>query len=74
MIKIVDKYKTFLTGENNTMVDCLKSTEEIIKKELLKKAFEAGRDYEYSINPYSGKPNNNKVISFTKWYNKFVKK
>ena len=43
-------------------------------KELLKKAFEAGRDYQYSINPYSGKPNNDKALSFTKWYNKLVKK
>ena len=43
-------------------------------KELLKKAFEAGRDYQYSINPYSGKPNNDKVLSFTKWYNNLVKK
>jgi hypothetical protein len=42
-------------------------------KELLKKAFEAGRDYQYNINPYSGKPNNDKALSFTKWYNKLVK-
>ena len=43
-------------------------------KNLLKKAFEAGRDYQYNINPYSGKPNNDKVLSFTKWYNTLVKK
>ena len=43
-------------------------------KELLKKAFEAGRDYQYSINPYSGKPNDDKALSFTKWYNRLVKK
>lgn len=43
-------------------------------KEILKKAFEAGRDYQYSINPYSGKPDNNKALSFTKWYNELVKK
>jgi hypothetical protein len=43
-------------------------------KELLKKAFEAGRDYQYNIDPYSGKPNNDKALSFTKWYNKLVKK
>ena len=43
-------------------------------KELLKKAFEAGRDYQYSINPYSGKPDNDKALSFTKWHNKLVKK
>lgn len=42
-------------------------------KQLLKKAFEAGRDYQYSINPYSGVPNNDKALSFTKWYNKLVK-
>lgn len=40
-------------------------------KELLKEAFESGRDYQYSINPYSGNQNPNKkqVPSFTKWYN-----
>ena len=43
-------------------------------KEILKKAFEAGRDYQYSINPYSGKPDNDKALSFTKWHNKLVKK
>jgi hypothetical protein len=43
-------------------------------KELLKKAFEAGRDYQYNINPYSGKPNNDKALSFTKWHSKLVEK
>lgn len=39
-------------------------------KQLLKEAFEAGRDYEYSINPYSGKPSMfSDTPSFTKWVN-----
>ena len=43
-------------------------------KELLKEAFEAGRDYQYSINPYSGKPSMfNDKPSFTKWYNAKLK-
>ena len=47
---------------------------EIKLKELLKEAFEAGRDYQYSINPHSGKPSmfSNKP-SFTKWYNAKLK-
>ena len=43
-------------------------------KELLKEAFEAGRDYQYTINPYSGKPNMfNDKPSFKKWYNAKLK-
>jgi hypothetical protein len=46
-------------------------TEEL--KELLKEAFESGRDYQYTINPYSGKPSifsdNSDNPSFTKWVN-----
>jgi len=45
-------------------------------KKLLKEAFEAGRDYQYSINPYSGQipANNLDYPSFTKWYNKRINK
>lgn len=48
--------------------------EETKLKELLKEAFEAGRDYQYTINPYSGKPSmfSNKP-SFIKWYNAKLK-
>ena len=43
-------------------------------KQLLKKAFEAGRDYEYCANPYRGKPaSDDPTPSFTKWYNSEVK-
>jgi hypothetical protein len=42
-------------------------------KKLLKGAFEAGRDYQYTINPYNGKPNDKRIPSFTKWYNLKVK-
>ena len=43
-------------------------------KELLKEAFEAGRDYQYTINPYSGKPSMfSDKPSFTKWYNAKLK-
>lgn len=42
-------------------------------KQLLKEAFDAGRDYQYTINPYNGKPLNDKYPSFTKWYNKKTK-
>lgn len=43
-------------------------------KELLKEAFEAGRDYQYIINPYSGKPSMfSEKPSFTKWYNAKLK-
>ncbi|WP_372938461.1 hypothetical protein [Seonamhaeicola sp.] len=39
-------------------------------KELLKQAFNKGRDYQYDINPYSGKlKENSKALTFTKWYN-----
>jgi hypothetical protein len=39
-------------------------------RQLLKEAFEAGRDYQYAINPYSGKPSIfSDVLSFTKWVN-----
>lgn len=39
-------------------------------KKLLKEAFEAGRDYQYDINPYSGKlKEDSKALTFTKWYN-----
>lgn len=41
-------------------------------KQLLKEAFDAGRDYQYTINPYNGKPLNDKYPSFTKWYNKKI--
>lgn len=38
-------------------------------KELLKESFEAGRGYQYTINPYSGKPSIfSDKPSFTKWY------
>jgi hypothetical protein len=53
----------------------LKQTNKITMKKLLKEAFEAGRDYQFSINPYSGKPANNlDYPSFTKWYNKRTNK
>jgi len=42
-------------------------------KQLLKEAFNAGCDYQYTINPYNGKPLSDKYPSFTKWYNKEVK-
>lgn len=53
----------------------LKGMEERELKELLKEAFNAGRDYQYTINPYNGKPDmfSNKP-SFTKWYNSKLKK
>ena len=38
-------------------------------KQILKMAFDAGRDYQYQINPYNGKPMNDDALSFTKWYN-----
>jgi hypothetical protein len=39
-------------------------------KKLLKEAFEAGRDYQYTINPYSGKPSIlSDTPSFTEWVN-----
>ena len=39
-------------------------------KELLKEAFNKGRDYQYDINPYNGKlKEDSKALSFTKWYN-----
>lgn len=44
--------------------------EETKLKELLKEAFNKGRDYQYDINPYSGKlKENSKALTFTKWYN-----
>lgn len=44
--------------------------EETKLKELLKEAFNKGRDYQYDINPYSGKlKEDSKALSFTKWYN-----
>ena len=39
-------------------------------KEQLKEAFEAGRDYQYNVCPFSGKPTSKEALSFTKWYNK----
>ena len=43
-------------------------------KELLKEAFEAGRDYQYTINPYSSKPSMfSDKPTFTKWYNSKLK-
>ena len=41
-----------------------------MNKELLKKAFDAGREYQLTINPYNGKPMREWAVSFTKWYNK----
>ena len=38
-------------------------------RRLLREAFEAGRDYQYNINPYNNKPIGD-ALSFTKWYNK----
>ena len=39
-------------------------------KELLKEAFNKGRDYQYDINHYGGKPKEgSKALTFTKWYN-----
>lgn len=42
-----------------------------MEKELLKKAFDAGRSYQDSINPFSGKSINS-TLSFTKWYNNII--
>jgi hypothetical protein len=43
-------------------------------KELLRKAFEAGRDYQYTINPYTGKPSVNTYNpTFPQWYNELIK-
>lgn len=36
-------------------------------KLLLKKAFAAGRAYQYGINPYNGKAKNNQAPNFTQW-------
>ena len=45
--------------------------EETKLKELLKEAFNKGRDYQYDINPYSHKPKeDSKALTFTEWYNK----
>ena len=43
-------------------------------REKLKEAFDAGRNYEADLNKYSGKPIHRSTESFTKWYNKQVKK
>ena len=42
-----------------------------MEKKLLKKAFDAGRSYQDSINPFSGKSINS-TLSFTKWYNNII--
>jgi hypothetical protein len=51
----------------------LQSKFKINNRELLKKAFEAGLEYQGNINAYSGKPKNDIIPSFTKWYNDLVK-
>ena len=44
-----------------------------INKVLLKKAFDAGRDFEHYLNPYNGKPKKEDILSFTKWFNRLSK-
>ncbi len=44
------------------------------QRELLKEAFNKGRDYQYDINPYNGKlKEDSSALSFTKWYNQSIK-